>query len=157
VKAFATVACALAAASLAACVAQPQYAYRSPAPLPSADTGDTPDAAPSEPEARREANLARPGGKPTLDSLPGLRGAELTSLMGTPQFRHRDGKAEIWQYRGAACILDVFLYADGNDLRVRYVEARERGGDPKAKDGDSARQARICAGNLLAARANGAS
>lgn len=154
-KAFAMVACALAAASLAACAA-PHGAYRSPARLSTADSGDAPDATRSEPAARREASLARPGGKPSLDSLPGLRGAELTGLMGAPQFRHRDGKAEIWQYRGTACILDVFLYADGNDLRVRYVEARERG-DAKSKDADSARQARVCAGNLLDSRANGAS
>jgi hypothetical protein len=156
VKAFTMIACALAAASLAACAAPQQGAYRGSARLSTADADDAPDAATAEPETRREANLARPGGKPSLDSLPGLRGAELTNLMGTPQFRHRDGKAEIWQYRGTACILDVFLYADGNDLRVRYVEARERG-DGKSKDADSARQARICAGNLLDARASGAS
>jgi hypothetical protein len=48
----------------------------------------------------------------------------------------------------------VFLYADGNDWRVRYVEARGRG---DAKDKDEARQARICAGDMLAARASGAS
>jgi hypothetical protein len=156
-RAVALVAGALAAASLTACVAQPPGAYRGSTRLSPATASDASDASPSElAETHREANLTRPGGKLSLDALPGMRGAELTNLMGAPQFRHRDGKAEIWQYRGTACILDVFLYVDGNDLRVRYVDARERG-DSKGKDADSARQARICAGDLLNARTNGAS
>lgn len=82
-----------------------------------------------------------------------MRGAELTTLMGAPQFRRRDGQAEIWQYRGSACTLDVFLYTDGNDLRVRYVEAR---GSSNAKGAMEAGQARTCAGSLLDARSGSA-
>ena len=78
-----------------------------------------------------------------------MSGDEIAIRLGAPQFRRRDGQAEIWQYRGSACALDVFLYADGNSLKVRYVETRGRdtnaATDPK--------QARDCASALLDSRA----
>lgn len=136
------------AATVAACAgAPPGPSARAPTRLAAQDAS----LAPVAPE--RHARLTPPGGKPTLDTLPGMRGAELTTLMGAPQFRRRDGQAEIWQYRGSACTLDVFLYTDGGDLRVRYVEARGRA---DGKQTTEAAQARACAGTLLDARAGGA-
>lgn len=146
-KLIAIVSLAFIAAGATACAGpQSGASGRGPARLAAPD-------APAPMEPTREVRLTPPGGKPTLETLPGMRGADLTAMMGTPQFRRRDGQAEIWQYRGAACTLDVFLYMDGNDLRVRYVEARERG---SAKAAAESRQARICAGNLLDTRAGGA-
>lgn len=106
---------------------------------PPADTGS------------REARLTAPTAKPTLDTLPGMSGNALTALLGAPQFRRRDGQAEIWQYRGSACTLDVFLYADGGDLRVRYVEARNHGSSADTLRDPA--KARACATGLIDARA----
>lgn len=145
-KPFAIVSMALIASTVAACAGAPPGAgARGPTRLAAQDAVSAPAAAPE-----RQARLTPPGGKPSLDTLPGMRGAELTTLLGAPQFRRRDGQAEIWQYRGSACTLDVFLYTDGNDLRVRYVEARGRG---NAKEPAEAGEARACAGSLLDARA----
>jgi hypothetical protein len=135
---------AFAAASLAACAAPPPSASsRAPVAAPSYDGASPADttgqARPAPP----------PKGRPSLETLPGMRGSELTTLMGAPQFRRRDGQAEIWQYRGSACTLDVFLYTDGSDLRVRYVEAR---GSGNAQGATETGQARTCAGSLLDAR-----
>jgi hypothetical protein len=148
VKPLAIVLMALITAAVAACAGSPPPGTdnRGPARL------TTRDATPA-PAPERQTRLTPPGGKTRLDSLPGMRGTELTTLMGAPQFRRRDGQAEIWQYRGSACTLDVFLYTDGNDLRVRYVEARGRGG---TKDAPDSGQARACAASLLDTRAGGA-
>ena len=107
-----------AALSLAACggsAGAPSYSRASygaspfdSAPAPA--NGDT-----------RQARLTPPS-KVSLDTLPGMSGTALTSALGAPQFRRLDGTAEIWQYRGTACTLDVFLYAEGGNLKVRYVE-----------------------------------
>ena len=79
-----------------------------------------------------------------------MSGDDLATRLGAPQFRRRDGQAEIWQYRGSACTLDVFLYADGGDLKVRYVEARGR----DAETATDPKQARDCATALIDSRAN---
>jgi hypothetical protein len=105
----------------------------------------------SSTNSQRQARLTSPTAKPTLDTLPGMTGAALTSWLGAPQFRRQDGQAEIWQYRAAACTLDIFLYSEGGDLRVRYVEARNHATAVNAP-GDPA-QARACASALINARA----
>jgi len=50
------------------------------------------------------------------------------SLLGDPDFRRDDPPAQLMQYRGARCILDVFLYADeaGGPHRVARIENRGR-------------------------------
>lgn len=140
---------ALAALSLAACVAAPDPAYRGRMSYesPSDDTMSAP--------VTQEASLTaptQPTGRPrkiTLATLPGMTGDALAAALGAPQFRRHDGKAEIWQYRGTACTLDVFLYADGGNLRVRYADAR---GKDEVEAKNSA-EARACAAALIAARA----
>ena len=66
------------------------------------------------------ANLGRP------DRLVGLPPLEVTALLGEPGFSRRDGPAELWQYRGESCVLDLFLHKDGPALRVTHVEVRGR-------------------------------
>jgi hypothetical protein len=60
------------------------------------------------------------------DHLSGLARAELTTLLGAPDFGRRDGPAEILQYRNGTCILDIFLYRESASeaFRVAHVEAR---------------------------------
>lgn len=49
---------------------------------------------------------------------------ELSKLLGAPLLVRRDGNAEVWQYKGEACTLDVFLYESQSQLRVKYVDLR---------------------------------
>ena len=56
----------------------------------------------------------------------GLVGTAVALKLGVPNLIRRDGTAEIWQYRATACILDVFLYASGDEQLVRHIELRRR-------------------------------
>ncbi|MEE8393419.1 MAG: hypothetical protein V3R66_03675 [Rhodospirillales bacterium] len=65
---------------------------------------------------------------PGPDQLIGMAGGSLSTILGEPSFKRRDNPAEIWQYRGEDCVLDIFLYKemDGAIYRVDHVEARTR-------------------------------
>lgn len=63
---------------------------------------------------------------PNIDKLTGLNPAELVSLFGQPDFRRPEGPAELWQYRSADCVLDIFLYGDASGYHVVHTETRER-------------------------------
>ena len=58
-------------------------------------------------------------------ALIGLSGPELSTLIGAPRWTRRESPAEVWQYQGASCILDVYLYAEAGALRVIHAEARD--------------------------------
>jgi hypothetical protein len=64
---------------------------------------------------------------PGLERLHGMIARDLALSFGAPDLLRRDGSAEIWQYRAASCVLDIFLYAEADELRVAYAEARPRG------------------------------
>jgi hypothetical protein len=64
---------------------------------------------------------------PDLERLHGLSADNLRTMLGAPDFRRRDAAAEIWQYRGNGCILDLFLYRETGGYRVTYAEARDAG------------------------------
>ena len=81
--------------------------------------------------------------------MVGLDGAALEQLFGEPALIRRDAPAEIWQYRGADCVLDLFLYQDAGGQeagrpRVLYVEARTGAAEPAPTEG--------CVGSVLATR-----
>lgn len=59
--------------------------------------------------------------------LSGLSAAQLVARLGQPDFRRTDPPAQLWQYRRAGCVLDVFLYRDAGALRVVHAETRARG------------------------------
>ena len=59
--------------------------------------------------------------------LTGLNEAELWRLLGKPDFRRHEAPAEIWQYRSADCVLDLFLYRSAGKYRVAYAETHNRG------------------------------
>ncbi len=67
--------------------------------------------------------------------LIGLKGDQVTDLLGHPALVRRDSAAQVWQYRGRDCVLDVFLYpppdaskahdsAPSSERTVVYVELR---------------------------------
>lgn len=109
---------------LSACVEPPSSRQTAPAALPAQPDNDangltlrqTGPLAPRE-EPRRTAD-------PRV--LVGLTGAEVADLLGRPGFVRRDAPAEIWQYRGGDCVLDVFLYTEPGGARVQHVELRAR-------------------------------
>lgn len=58
--------------------------------------------------------------------LTGLGPTELLSLLGEPNLRRSDPPAELWQYRDAGCVLELYLYRQGDAYRVVRAEARGR-------------------------------
>ncbi len=64
---------------------------------------------------------------PDIEKLRGLSAADLVTLLGTPDFVRHDPPAEVWQYRGTDCVLDLFLYKSAGAFHVAYAEMRDRG------------------------------
>ncbi len=67
-----------------------------------------------------------------IASLENLSAPELVARLGPPDFRRQDPPAELWQYRGATCVLDLFLYPDGPALKVARAQSRIRRAGPEA-------------------------
>jgi hypothetical protein len=59
------------------------------------------------------------------DQLMGLDPIGIEQRLGAPELRRREPPAEVWQYRTASCVLDLFLYAKSGIKEVVYVEARD--------------------------------
>ena len=83
-----------------------------------------------------------------LEKMGGMTGAQITEMLGKPQFLRQDHTAELWQYRGEACVLHLFLYRANDEWRVRHAEARPRAvtGEPLKDDA-----AQSCLAKLAAA------
>ncbi len=118
-------------------------------PAASAPAEPPPEPAP-EPVEETVARLAPP---PEIDDDPeqviGLDPGALEALLGAPGFVREDADAQVWQYRGAGCVLDAFLYSDGlaEPYRVTYYEIRGDAGTDGAK--------RRCFRSLLPQRERG--
>jgi hypothetical protein len=56
----------------------------------------------------------------------GLNDAELSRTLGQPKQVRKDEPAEIWQYSGADCVVDFYLYQGDSGLAVAYLEARDQ-------------------------------
>ena len=86
--------------------------------------------APTPPTPKQTAALPpRPEPEPVDDNpkqLFGLSGQRVAALLGPANFVRRDGSAEVWQYRAAECVLDVFLYRRDAVLSVAHVDLRQR-------------------------------
>ncbi len=85
---------------LAACAAPPEPAVVS-SPAHAARSGVNPMLPPSQKRSEVAGGPSR---------LKGMNTAQVRALLGNPNFRRRDAPAEIWEYRGHACTLDLFLY-----------------------------------------------
>lgn len=110
-------------AALSACAAPPARQNASlPAPTATEPGSDANGLAQRALPAPREESQRAADPK----TLVGLTGSEVSGLLGRPGFVRRDAPAEIWQYRGADCVLDVFLYTEANGARVKHVELRPR-------------------------------
>ncbi len=123
----------LAAVLLAGCEALPEFLDREPpvvAPTKPVAQSPSPSAAPTaEVEAGTlEAPVAAlPPVNDDPDQFLGSSGSDIAAVLGEPGLRRKEGPAEIWQYRGRNCVLDLFLYLPENgtgSARVDYVELR---------------------------------
>lgn len=70
--------------------------------------------------------LAALGHPPALRDLNGLAPAQVAALIGDPDLRRVDPPAEIWQYRSADCVLDLYFYDSGTSSSMVYAEAHSR-------------------------------
>ena len=50
----------------------------------------------------------------------------IKELLGFPSFKRSEPPAIIWQYRTQVCILNVFLYKNGEELETKYIASRGR-------------------------------
>lgn len=101
-------------ALLVACGGNPQRSGMSIGPDGKAVGGD-----------RRGDVAALPGGTGADPSrLKGLSPLQVRAVLGKPMFTRRDAPAEIWQYRGRACTIDLFLYDEGGSQTVTHVAVR---------------------------------
>ena len=85
---------------------------------PSARTGSTPGTATA---------LATPNARPVNDDpmqFLGLAGDQVAASLGAPDLIRRDGTAEVRQFHGSACTLDLFLYHTNGVSTVKHVELR---------------------------------
>ena len=114
----------------------------------SADGGADGGAAPSgEAEAETASRAPLPIQGP--GELIGRESAEVAELLGRPDFTRSDGPAEVWQYRGERCVLDVFLYKNDLGRLVEHAELRRRGAGVISD--------RDCVADVLAAARTGGS
>lgn len=63
------------------------------------------------------------------ETLLGAPAERVLAALGQPELQRRELPAEVWQYHGRGCVLDVFLYASaeagGGLKQVAHLEARD--------------------------------
>lgn len=91
---------------------------------PAPNVAALPVPAPSPASGPRWANAPKPG------AIINHPGATVRSLLGAPALRRREPPAEVWQYSGAGCVLDITFYPakDGGPARAAYLESRSLDG-----------------------------
>ncbi len=99
--------------------------------------------APIRPDQQAAAPAAATLGIDSPRRMVGLDRPALQTLLGNPGLQRIEGKAELWQYRTANCVLDVFFYP-GKDGAPRVTHADLRG----RRDSRSAPQ--TCYGEIVA-------
>lgn len=63
---------------------------------------------------------------PAIRDLDGLAPEQVAALIGHPDLRRVDPPAEIWQYRNADCVLNLYFYGAGAASKLVYAETRSR-------------------------------
>ena len=72
------------------------------------------------------ATMPAPGHLGALGDLNGLAPAQVAALIGDPDLRRVDPPAEVWQYRNADCVLELYFYDSGANSHMVYAETRSR-------------------------------
>lgn len=97
------------------------------------------DSGKSSPSASAIKKVSAQPAAPILSNDPGsfigLGDADLSRTLGQPKQVRKDEPAEIWQYSGADCVVDFYLYAgDAGGLAVAYMEARNQAAESTPAD-----------------------
>ena len=66
-----------------------------------------------------------------IENLTGADRVTVTRQLGQPELVRHEAGAEIWHYAGDQCRLLVFLYAEGDKSKVRYVDVWPQSQDAK--------------------------
>lgn len=72
------------------------------------------------------ADSAASPGSVRLGNLAGLAPAQVAALYGQPDFRRNDPPAEVWQYRSADCVLDLYFYSGAGGEQLVFAQSRPR-------------------------------
>ncbi len=92
--------------------------------------------APDSASPRKDASAQPATATPPDDtaSFLGLGQQDLSRKLGTPRLVRRDAPAEVWQYAGADCVVDFYLYSGEAGLSVAYMEARDQAAEMTRAD-----------------------
>jgi hypothetical protein len=71
------------------------------------------------------AGFAAPG-TALLGNLAGLAPSQVAALYGQPDFRRNDPPAEVWQYRSADCVVDLYFYGGDGGEQLVFAQSRPR-------------------------------
>ena len=111
---------------LAACAGQPGQGFNlalprliNPSPAPGYAVP-----APQVPPSNQPPTVAELTANPAR--FEGMTGSDVLGLMGAPSYRRTEPPAQVWQFYGGACVLDLFLYQQSDDLAVAHAELRSR-------------------------------
>jgi hypothetical protein len=82
-------------------------------------------------------------GSVRLGNLAGFAPSQVAALYGQPDFRRNDPPAEVWQYRSADCVLDLYFYSENGGEQLVFAQSRPRSLEQNAAagsclDGDAA-------------------
>ncbi|HEY3918545.1 MAG TPA: hypothetical protein VGL83_12170 [Stellaceae bacterium] len=66
------------------------------------------------------------GGALDIKDLAGLKPADIVSILGQPDLKRIEPPAELWQYRAADCVLNLFFYGDAGGYHLAHVETWQR-------------------------------
>jgi hypothetical protein len=88
----------------------------------------------SDPAEKASAQPAAPILSDDPSSFIGLGDADLSRALGQPKQVRKDDPAEIWQYSGADCVVDFYLYQSDAGLAVAYMEARDQAAESTPAD-----------------------
>ncbi len=63
---------------------------------------------------------------PDLSELAGLHPPQILAMLGQPDLRRDEPPAEVWQYRNADCVVNLFFYQGPDGYRIVHSEAWQR-------------------------------
>ena len=74
------------------------------------------------------SSFAHEGKSRALDikDLAGLKPNDVLSMLGKPDLQRTEPPAELWQYRAADCVLNLFFYSDAGGSHLTHAEAWQR-------------------------------
>ncbi|HEY9078644.1 hypothetical protein [Magnetovibrio sp.] len=106
------------------------------APAVTPETVNSEPAAPLAAPTEKVVTITSAKPKITSAQLLGRDGDWLKSRLGEPAFVRSEKTANIWQYKNHVCVLNVFLYVEGDDAvpHVLHFDARNIKGDNTDRD-----------------------